>query len=155
MPDVKPMKVEYKPHTDCEKREPLAPEGWEIVRNINGEITPPGKDSSGAAVETRAEVDGYWKVVETFHGTPIGALLIRPIAKPFKLSGPGWYKDALGAWQNLTSCMYWYHSGDEWVYSCCETKIHYNSDGSNKSPRRGADLIARATDAQAKILDAL
>ncbi len=127
-----PIPVTYKPHTDCEKREVQVPEGYEI--HPEGTIF--------AITNQLMELNGLWAPLK--HGAPHGTLVICHIAKPFKVDGPGWYKQRDGGWiknppmENNHHNYYWYENG-RWYPS----EEHPN------------DLIAKATPQQAALLDTL
>ncbi len=123
-----PMPVTYKPHTDCNKREPIAPEGFELL--------PPhtANDISDLLVER----DGFW--VKCSMPIDVNKAIIRPIAKPFKVEGKGWYQLELGSWVKITE--------RGW-------DTNWNDDGSSKLPHIISNIVCRATPTQAKILDAL
>ncbi len=132
--EAAPMSVQYHPHSDCGKREPIVPEGWEVVTECHG----------SELWDMLTDIDGKWVSPARCQpdvGATIGNLLIRPIKK-FRLSGPGWYKRRhKAAWLKFTEG---------------ELRSSYDETGRNLLSGGDAfDLIARATDAQAAILDAL
>ncbi len=136
----KPMPVQYAPHSDCNRREVAVPEGWERVEPrdvIEGDL---------------CDDEGYWKpcgfhLIMTARARGFGGPYIRPIKKPFKVEGEGWYRTRGGGWvkdpltvRPLRAWEAWWAENGIWLV-----------DGSES----GLDLIARATPAQAALLDAL
>ncbi len=75
--------------------------------------------------------------------------------EPFRLTGPGWYRTRQGSWVNLTSSLHWKRNEIELVYSNKPDGIVYGHFGKAHNSNPVNDLIARATDSQAKILDGL
>ncbi len=85
-----PMKVTYKPHTDCGKKEPEIPEGWELaigqpVASLEGMLMP--KDGRW--------VPAVWGIAE--HGKTI-----RPKPAPLRVIEAGWYATTRGDWIKVT-----------------------------------------------------
>ncbi len=137
------MPVMYRPHTDCGKREVVVPEGYR-------QVLDPDNVMAGDLTSTP---EGFWKPVNGVHAAfagmaaidALGRTYIRPIAKPFRVTGRGWYSTTNSGWIFI--------GGDN--ENPDDKRWGWNEDGSHNGPDRGLDLIARATAEQAKILDAL
>ncbi len=85
---------------------------------------------------------GEWRGVP--HAiVPNGYTVIRPIAKPFKVEGDGWFHSRDGSWIKMTN------------ESTVSDHDGWYDNGKHASGDADLDLIARATPQQAAILDAL
>ncbi len=126
---LKPMPVLY--HREVFKNrfpcfEPSIPDGYEVVKS--GEIRTTDMH--------RVSDNGETWVGVPHAIIPDNLLVIRPVKKPFRIDGPGWYKTALGDWAKLT-----------------EERL---SKTSMISWAKNTDImIAKATPEQSRILDAL
>ncbi len=121
------------------KREAVAPEGYEWSTRQFGD-------------DSLTEYNGEWFPVNSLPGNylvPDGTPVIRPIAKPFRLLGPGWYKARGGSWVDLRKEIGWYSDGKGWSHQS------YKEDGQHANRSPDARLIARATSQQAAVLDTL
>ncbi len=125
------MRVTYHvEHTEtglC-KREAVVPPGYERVYVLGPQEWR----------EALCEDDGFWV---PYDGR--SAFTIRPIAKPFKVEGDGWFRSRDGSWIKMTN---------ESTGSECEG---WYDNGKHASGDPDLDLVAKATPAQAALLDSL
>ncbi len=115
-------------NTEPRKREIVIPDGYEKCDKKDAELHA---------------FCGKWHETADRRLSYLTDVFIRPIAKPFKVEGDGWFRSRDGSWIKMTNESV--HSNHEGWYD----------NGKHASGDPDLDLIAKSTPAQAKILDAL